>query len=151
VIAPPLHVSGCQNDTISDIIAGVYVPDTMNHGKVVYKKQEKSRGLDVLIYYWDDRDGPELCGWWFGPNVGGDQVWAYHPSRTAGTPPASEWNVPHDGDIDSTFRVSALRTAGSGTGGSGGGAPPAPAPRRGEPQGEASPRSRPREARAREA
>ena len=67
-------------------------------------------GLDVLIYYWDDRDGsgaqrvrvatdalvgcettiprtirkrsnapprprgPELCGWWFGPNVGGDQA-----------------------------------------------------------------------------
>ena len=48
--------------------------NSMNHGKVVYKKQEKSRGLDVLIYFWDDRDGPELCGWWFGPNVGGDQA-----------------------------------------------------------------------------
>ena len=35
------------------------------------------------------------------------QVWAYHPSRTAGTPPASDWNVPHDGDIDPSFTVSA--------------------------------------------
>eukprot|EP00434_Breviolum_minutum_P038985 symbB.v1.2.034597.t1/scaffold4494.1/size38952/2 len=84
----------------------------MNHGKVVYKKQKRSRGLDVLIYYWDDRDGPELCGWWFGPNVGGDQVWAYHPSRTASTPPASEWNVPHDGPIDNTFSV-AMRSGSS--------------------------------------
>lgn len=106
VSAPPLTVSRCQNETISDIIAGVYIPASMNHGKVVYKKQERSRGLDVLIYYWDDRDGPELCGWWFGPNVGGDQVWAYHPSRTASTPPASEWNVPHDGPIDPSFSVS---------------------------------------------
>ena len=24
--------------------AGVYMPDSLNHGKVVYKKQEKSRG-----------------------------------------------------------------------------------------------------------
>ena len=34
------------------------------------------------------------------------QVWAYHPSRTASTPPASEWNVPHDGPIDPSFSVS---------------------------------------------
>ena len=33
------------------------------------------------------------------------QVWAYHPSRTASTPPASEWNVPHDGPIDNSFSV----------------------------------------------
>ena len=37
------------------------------------------------------------------------QVWAYHPSRTAGTPPGSEWNVPHDGDVDPSFTVSAMR------------------------------------------
>ncbi|CAE7911230.1 unnamed protein product [Symbiodinium necroappetens] len=132
VVAPPLTVSGCQNETISAIIAGVYMPDSLNHGKVVYKKREKSRGLDVLIYFWDERDGPELCGWWFGPNVGGDQVWAYHPSRTAGTPPASEWNVPHDGDIDPSFTVSAMRSA------------PSPPPE-GEPSPSAA-RSRTREA-----
>ena len=24
---------------------------------------------EVLIYFWDERDGPELCGWWFGPKA----------------------------------------------------------------------------------
>ena len=24
-------------------------------------------GLDVMLYYWDERDGPDFCGWWFGP------------------------------------------------------------------------------------
>merc|ERR1712093_861705 len=67
----------------------------------------KDKGVNVLIYYWDERDGDDVCGWWFGPAVGGDQVWAYHPSRAALTPPPSEWNVPHDGAIDGKFRVSA--------------------------------------------
>merc|ERR1712203_1207033 len=106
----PLTVSSCASKTISEIIKGHYVTHAENHGKVVYKKSEKSKGLDVLIYYWDERDGPELCGWWFGPVIGGDQVWAYHPSRQAATPPASEWNVPHDGAIDPTFTVTANRS-----------------------------------------
>lgn len=25
--------------------------------------------LEVLIYYWDERDGPNFHGWWFGPKV----------------------------------------------------------------------------------
>merc|ERR1711948_244035 len=84
-----------------------------NHGKVVYKREEdpaEEGALDVLIYYWDERDGADLCGWWFGPSAGGEMVWAYHPSRKATTPPAAEWNVPHDGAIDPTFTVTADRT-----------------------------------------
>ena len=42
------------------------------------------------------------------------EVWAYHPSRTAATPPASEWNVPHDGSIDPTFTVTPDRGDGRG-------------------------------------
>lgn len=102
---PPLRVSGCQDQTVSKIIAGTYLPDSVNHGKIVYKKS--GRPLDVLIYYWDDRDGSDLSGWWFGPRVGSDKVWAYHPSVTAGTPPASQWNIPHHGDIDPSFYISA--------------------------------------------
>lgn len=105
--AVPLVVSGCTNATISAIVKGNYTPYSQNHGKVVYRKDEKSKGFEVLIYYWDDRDGAELCGWWFGPNVGGDQVWAYHPSRSSTSPPSSEWNVPHDGPIDPSFSVTA--------------------------------------------
>merc|ERR1712113_293568 len=40
----------------------------------------------------------------------GEMVWAYHPSRKATTPPAAEWNVPHDGAIDPTFTVTADRS-----------------------------------------
>ena len=45
---------------------------------VVYLSLEVS-GSDVMIYYWDERDGVALAGWWFGPKVGSDQVWAYNP------------------------------------------------------------------------
>ena len=61
--------------------------------------------LDVLIYFWDERDGANFCGWWFGPKVGGDQVWAYNSERSA-TPPSSGWRVPYDGSVDTSFAIS---------------------------------------------
>ena len=85
----PLIVSGCQNQTISEIVKGSYFRHGSNHGKPVYKKkreenvQDDEDDLDVLIYFWDERDGNENCGWWFSPSVGGEMVWAYHPSRKA--------------------------------------------------------------------
>eukprot|EP00927_Polykrikos_kofoidii_P004608 TRINITY_DN11825_c0_g1_i2.p1 TRINITY_DN11825_c0_g1~~TRINITY_DN11825_c0_g1_i2.p1 ORF type:complete len:1658 (-),score=400.74 TRINITY_DN11825_c0_g1_i2:139-5112(-) len=109
----PLRVSGCGDATIGEFITGIYIPDDFNHGRVVYKKERKTRGHDVLIYFWDERDGPDQCGWWFGPNVGGNQVWAYHASRTAMTPPVSEWNVPHDGKIDPSFSVTPVDSSSS--------------------------------------
>ena len=42
----------------------------------------------------------------FGPKVGGDQVWAYHPSA-AMTPPQRGWKVPYDGPVDETFAIAA--------------------------------------------
>mmetsp|Transcript_28654 Transcript_28654/g.66449 ORF Transcript_28654/g.66449 Transcript_28654/m.66449 type:complete len:910 (+) Transcript_28654:58-2787(+) len=94
-------VAGCSNDphTVSKIIAGVYVVHGENHGRHVFRKAEQVNSLEVLVYFWDDRDGPNNCGWWFGPVVGGDQVWAYNPERTA-SPPASGWRVPYDGPVD---------------------------------------------------
>merc|ERR1711948_248734 len=35
--------------------------------------------------------------------------WAYHPSQKGTTPPTSDWNVPHDGQIDPTFSVTAKK------------------------------------------
>jgi len=58
-----------------------------------------------MLYYWDERDGPNFCGWWFGPKVGGDQVWAYHPSRQSLTPPTKGWKVPYDGPVDDSFSI----------------------------------------------
>merc|ERR1711862_814009 len=58
-----------------------------------------------MIYFWDQRDGPSFSGWWFGPKIGGDQVWAYHAAQAA-TPPKSGWKVPYDGPVDPTFIIS---------------------------------------------
>jgi hypothetical protein len=56
------------------------------------------------VYFWDDRDGPEISGWWFAPEVGSDQVWAFnrHPSAT---PPGLGWRIPFDGPVDPTMHV----------------------------------------------
>lgn len=107
--APPrpeaLVVSGCQNETVASIVHGEFALVTENHGRPVYRKDRKFNDLDVMLYYWDERDGPNFCGWWFGPKVGGDQVWAYQPDRSQLNPPPSGWKVPYDGDVDQTFAV----------------------------------------------
>eukprot|EP00930_Biecheleria_cincta_P010835 TRINITY_DN11318_c0_g2_i1.p1 TRINITY_DN11318_c0_g2~~TRINITY_DN11318_c0_g2_i1.p1 ORF type:complete len:1067 (+),score=292.64 TRINITY_DN11318_c0_g2_i1:81-3281(+) len=100
--AERLIVSGCRHETVGGIVRGDFALTSENHGKPVYKRNGQVNGLDVMLYFWDDRDGPNFCGWWFGPKVGGDQVWAYHPEK-AGTPPLSGWKVPYDGPVDNTF------------------------------------------------
>jgi len=97
-------VTGCQHATVSGIVRGNFSASGQNHGKPTYKRDAPVNGLDVMIYFWDERDGPNFCGWWFGPKVGGDQVWAYHSSRTQ-TPPLSGWKVPYDGAVDPTFAI----------------------------------------------
>jgi len=87
-----------------------------NHGKPVYKK-DGGDSVSVLIYYWDERDGSTFNGWWFGPKVGGDQVWAYNENKMTQVPPASNWKVPWDGQVEPTLQVTAM-TAGSGMRGS---------------------------------
>merc|ERR1712187_285469 len=67
------------------------------------KRDSQVNGLDVMVYFWDERDGPSFCGWWFGPKIGGDQVWAYHPDKASQTPPKNGWKVPYDGAVDPTM------------------------------------------------
>jgi len=110
-----ISVVGCQHPTIGPIVCGNFsIHQTRNHGKPVYKRTSQANGLDVMLYYWDDRDGPPWCGWWFGPKVGGDHIWAYHPKAVGNIPPSSGWKVPYDGPVDSTFRVSPATAAGKG-------------------------------------
>lgn len=103
---PRILVSGCTHGTVGNIVRGSFTLNGENHGKPSYKKDTQADGLDVMLYFWDDRDGANFCGWWFGPKIGGDQVWAYHPSRTARTPPRTGWKVPYDGPVDATFIIS---------------------------------------------
>jgi len=100
-----ISVAGCTHPTVGTIVRGTYTLGGENHGKPAYKKDSQVNGLDVMLYFWDERDGPNFCGWWFGPKIGGDQVWAYHPSRASKTAPKTGWKVPYDGPVDPTFVI----------------------------------------------
>lgn len=69
---------------------GTFRPSGHNHGKTAYKKDGNPLGW---IYYWDDRDGSSLQGWWLGPEIGDTEVWALQHSNTD-TPPTSGWAWP---------------------------------------------------------
>jgi len=97
-----IAVSSCSDKLVSEMIKGNYVKQTENHGRPVFVKEGGK--VAVFIYYWDDRDGPESNGWWFGHKVGGDQVWAYAKQHGI-TPPGRGWNVPHDGDADNKLKL----------------------------------------------
>jgi len=95
-----LTVDGCQHASVRDIIHGTYSVHSQNHGKVVFRRSVLYNNLDVLIYFWDGRDGADMSGWWFAPSVGGEQVWAHNPAPGTEVPPRSGWRVPHDGPLD---------------------------------------------------
>ena len=114
-----LDVSRCQSAMVANIIQGSYVMQGSNHGKPFYKKKGPQGSVSVFIYFWDDRDGASFSGWWFGPKVGGDQVWAYNGSKSSAMPPLSGWKVPWDGPEDQSLRI----TPSGGGSGSRSGAP----------------------------
>lgn len=118
--APPVfQVSGCNNPTVANIIKGSYVRSSMNHGKPVYNKEGGPSSVAVLMYYWDERDGPSFSGWWFGPRIGGDQVWAYHGNTASELPPLAGWRVPWDGPEDLSLQLSQVMNSGNPQGGCG--------------------------------
>eukprot|EP00927_Polykrikos_kofoidii_P072470 TRINITY_DN68586_c0_g1_i1.p1 TRINITY_DN68586_c0_g1~~TRINITY_DN68586_c0_g1_i1.p1 ORF type:complete len:930 (-),score=237.68 TRINITY_DN68586_c0_g1_i1:87-2876(-) len=100
----PLTCTGCNNPTVSSIIKGIYTENGSNHGKPVYKKDGDAK-VSIMIYFWDDRDGPNFSGWWFGPKLGGDQVWAYNGDVSSRVPPVAGWKVPWDGPEDTMLQL----------------------------------------------
>merc|ERR1719277_2592859 len=87
-------------------LAGTYLPASTNHQRVVFRRSEPADGQRVLLYYWDERDGEANRGWWFGPEVGGEEVWA-HNSGASGSlmPPIRGWTVLHSGNVDPGLTV----------------------------------------------
>jgi len=96
--AATMQVTGCQDQKIGPMVRGSFRKVSENHQRPVYQRGQEA----VHVYFWDERDGDAFCGWWFGPSVGGDQVWAYHPNR-AMTPPTTGWYVPFGGEMDMTL------------------------------------------------
>jgi len=89
-----------DNDEIGiQTLLGDYGEQGMNHGRKFYQKIQKisgHEGVRVFMYYWDTRDGPDFCGWWFGNEVGGSEVWSRANSHSQ-VPPTTGWRVPWDG------------------------------------------------------
>ena len=40
----------------------------------------------VLIYFWDERDGPKFNGWWFGPKAQHGGIFEFGPAMGGGGP-----------------------------------------------------------------
>eukprot|EP00930_Biecheleria_cincta_P057709 TRINITY_DN4359_c0_g2_i1.p1 TRINITY_DN4359_c0_g2~~TRINITY_DN4359_c0_g2_i1.p1 ORF type:complete len:2005 (+),score=603.41 TRINITY_DN4359_c0_g2_i1:55-6069(+) len=79
-------------------LLGDYADKGANHGKRFYQKIQKISGHEdtkVFLYYWDNRDGADFSGWWFGDQVGGTEVWARCVNQGV-LPPKTGWKVPWD-------------------------------------------------------
>eukprot|EP00397_Hematodinium_sp_SG-2012_P001337 GEMP01001338.1.p1 GENE.GEMP01001338.1~~GEMP01001338.1.p1 ORF type:complete len:1281 (+),score=364.85 GEMP01001338.1:85-3927(+) len=91
-MATTLTVQGFAGHLMA--LNGVYQQQETNHGKPTYKKRAELDGTtQCCVYFWDERDGDALAGWWMAPEVGGEQVWAHCVSRNP-TPPSRGWKVP---------------------------------------------------------
>jgi len=97
-------VEGCTDASIRRTVMGTFLPHSQNHERIVYRKTVQVDGSDVLCYYWDQRDGADYSGWWFGPIVGGDEVWAYSNTHDA-EPPSAGWQAPFRTPTDAAFKL----------------------------------------------
>merc|ERR1719507_14230 len=104
-----LQVSGCSHATVADIFEGSFVPFGENHGRPVYKKNTDAKGEEVVIYFWDARDGAIFSGWYFSC---GDQIWAHNDDASAATPPRSGWKVHGNGPVDQGVGAGATKASG---------------------------------------
>merc|ERR1719464_1975746 len=104
------------------------MPCSTNHNRAVYRRVNPQSESRVLLYYWDERDGDEQRGWWFGPEVGGEEVWAHNAcTANSALPPARGWRVLHSGAVDPGLTITKIEAprsnvTGGGTGGTGTGA-----------------------------
>merc|ERR1712048_425427 len=68
-IALKVSTQSKKNEVISSTLIGDYAELGQNHGRQYYKKTQKIAGhenVSVYLYYWDQRDGADFSGWWFG-------------------------------------------------------------------------------------
>ena len=78
-----ITVLGCSNVTVSKTIQGVYRAVSSYRDKPVYRKDGPG-ALRPFIFYWERGDGARFKGWWFGSEVGGEQV--FQPMLPNGEP-----------------------------------------------------------------
>lgn len=90
-----------------ETLLGTYAEMGTNHGRKFFKRVTPADGVDtttVFLYYWDNRDGADFGGWWFGDQVGGAQVWS-RCEQAEQLPPNSGWRIPWDGPVQKDLIV----------------------------------------------
>jgi hypothetical protein len=103
VVTVVLEVTGCADTVDAGLVRGKYSFWGWNHGKPAYKKQSEAGG--VFFYFWCDCEEPGYSGWWFGPTIGDDHVYAFHPEQEAGMPPSAGWMLLSQPDMDPTLVI----------------------------------------------
>ena len=85
-----------QEEYLIKELCGEYVPKGINHGKPFYEKTIQDAET-CFLYYWDCRDGAANEGWWFGIELGGNEVFSHNDNGSTPFPPAKGWKIPFDG------------------------------------------------------
>lgn len=93
-----------DDSQVRRLLDGTYEARGTNHRKTRYFKRNVEGGRNIVVYFWDQRDGEDCSGWWVGPEVGGDTVFAFSSMRGP-RPPASDWRVPVGGPVSDSFRI----------------------------------------------
>ena len=88
-------VTGISDPQIGPLLRGTYIPVGFHHGKTKYKKSDEA-ATEMFCYFWNGEDGIDLQGWWFGPEVGGDAVYAFHGTPKQ-KPPRVGWQILRNG------------------------------------------------------
>ncbi|CAE7866918.1 ZCCHC6, partial [Symbiodinium microadriaticum] len=74
------------------LLVGDYNESGSHHGCKTFQRLLGASG-SMSIYYFDDSLGEENQGWYIGPEVAGDEVYAWSP-ETTNEPPTSSWHIP---------------------------------------------------------
>lgn len=106
VCMPPLQdrlcVSGCSDISVARLIEGIYLPCRVHHKRQAYSRIHQETEGEMFVYFWDDQTDNLHSGWWIGPEIGSNQVWARACSLSQ-LPPQSSWQVPWNGPVDQSF------------------------------------------------
>lgn len=89
------------HEVIVQTLIGDYVEMGAHHGKKSYRKMQQIKGFEhisIFLYFWGECHGSSVSGWWFGDQVGGNNVWARSASNSM-IPPRNGWYVPWDDKI----------------------------------------------------
>jgi hypothetical protein len=78
-----------HNASALETMQGFYDNIGTHHDQPMFCKHGD---IDSYIYYWKDAEKSSNTGWWCGPQVGGDIVWAF-AGGVAGWPPTTGWRL----------------------------------------------------------